>query len=305
MYMSTTELPLWSWLIQKFYIIPGINKVSASNAVTYTIDANSQYLPLQDEEAVSMSVQLAWLLTYIIVWAIVIIPRSTVYYSAYFTGFFVGLFIILVESFYSSTISNISFTSNPIEPYVINTPHIMSIKKGTKIKDPNKYINFTPGQGDYKVLIDNKTSPQKNTNYGFLFQADKFIEESASGKIRESVNLEDFLQTRGEGGEKYRFNPSNQANIDYFSNRVNEEAWAAYYICIIILTWAIFITTSKWGGTTQLVWTLMAFLISVMAGVTVMFSANILAYNYILYVRKRLLILAISFAITSIFIINS
>ena len=119
------------------------------------------------------------------------------------------------------------------------------------------------------------------------------------------MNLEDFLQTTGEGGEKYRFNPTNQANIDYFSTRVNEEAWAAYYICIIILTWAIFITTSKWGGTTQLVWTLMAFLISVMAGVTVMFSGNILAYNYILYVRKRLLILAISFAITSIFIINS
>ena len=97
MYMSTAEFPLWSWLIQKFYIIPGIDKVSASNAVTYTIDANSQYLPLQDEEAVSMSVQLAWLLTYIIVWAIVIIPRSTVYYSAYFTGFLVGLFLSLIH----------------------------------------------------------------------------------------------------------------------------------------------------------------------------------------------------------------
>ena len=298
----TNKFSLWSWLVEKFYIIPGVDKVDASNAVVYTIGSSNSYLPLQDEEAVSLPVQLLWLLTYIIIWGFVIIPKSTTYYSAYFSGFIAGLIIILVESFYYTTISSLDFTTNPIEPYVINVPQIKNISKGDKVKNANNYINFSPGQGDYKILINNKTIPD-DSQYGYLFQADRFIEESAKGNI-ESIDLEDFLKTTGDSTQKYRFNPTNQESIEYFSSRVNEQAWAAYYVAIIILTWAMFITTSKWGGRTQLLWTLLSFLTTILAGSTVMISTNILAYNYILYVRKRLLILAISFGITSVFIIN-
>jgi len=300
--MKKQNNTIWSWIIEKFFIIPGVDKVDASNALVYTLDENLKYLPIQQEEAVSLKVQMIWLLIYILIWALIIIPRETTYYKAFFKGFFSGLVIILLESFYYSTISSIDFTTNPIEPYVLNTPQIETIKKGTKIKNANNFLQFAPGQGDYKVLVDNKTLP-KDGIHGYLFQANMFIEQTAKGNL-ESINLETFLENTGNNKEKYRFNPSTQENISYFSTREGEQAWAAYYIAIIILTWAMFITRSQWGNRTQIVWTILAFLMAIIAGSTVMFSANILAYNYILYVRKRLLILAISFAITSIFIID-
>ena len=300
--MSDIKSKLWSWIVKKFYVIPGVDKINASNAVVYTIDEDSAYLPLQTEEPVSIPVQLLWLLTYIVIWLLVILPKSTTYYSAYDPGFISGLIIILVESFYYITISSIDFTTNPIEPYNLNAPKIKPIKKGEKIKDINNFIDFSPGQGDYKILLNNKSLP-KSENFGYILKANKFITGSVNGTF-ESINLEDFLRTTGNSDEKYRFNPTTQANIDYFSNRVNEEAWASFYIAIIIVTWAIYITTSKYGGRLQLPWTLLAFLITILSGSSVIFTPNILAYNYILYVRKRLLILAISFAITSIFIVD-
>ena len=302
MYMTSDNTSIWAWIIKKFFIIPSVDKIDASNALVYTLDENLQYIPLQQEMAVSMKVQMIWLFIYIMLWAIVIIPKSTTTYSAYFFGFFSGLIIILIESFYYSTISSIDYIRNPAKPYILNTPQVKNIKTGTKIKNPNSYLQFAPGQGDYKVLINNKTLP-KDGIHGYLFQADTFINESAKGTL-ESIDLEDFLSNTHNNELKHRFKPSSQASIKYFAERERIESWAAYYIAIILLTWAMYITGSKGGTRIQLLWTILSFLIAIIAGSTVMFSTNILNYNYILYVRKRLLILAISFGITSIFIID-
>jgi len=296
----------WSWIIKTFYIIPSGDKLTAKNTIVYTLDENLKYLPIQDEKAVSLQKQAIWLCVYIGIWAVIVIPEKTTFYGPFLIGFLTGLIIILIESFYYSTVSSLDFTTNPesrnsSELYILNTPQIKSIKKGEKIKNLNSYLQFEPGQGDYKVLIDNKTLPKDGEN-GYLFRADTFIKQSVQGKLR-SINLEDFLDNSAVGIKK-QFSPSTQEELDYFSQRTAQEAWASYYVSIIVLTWAMYITRSRWGSRVQLLWTILAFLMSVIAGGTVMFSTNVVAYNHIIYVRKRLLILAISFAITGIFIIN-
>jgi len=75
--MTSDNTSIWAQIIKNFFIIPSVDKVDASNALVYTLDENLQYIPLQQEMAVSMKVQMIWLFIYIMLWAIVIIPKAT------------------------------------------------------------------------------------------------------------------------------------------------------------------------------------------------------------------------------------
>jgi len=325
----------WDWIAKKFYVMPGHPELDAKHSLVLTLDERNKYLPTGDEHNIPIRTQAFWLGMYIFMWVVLSIhppgaspmpdgPQHNK--GAYLFGFITGLILILAESYLYANISQIVMLKNPApsEPYIFNQPDIKSVKKGEKITDPNDYIDYSTPSGDYKVLINNKTIPNDNIN-GYVFTADTFLEKSSKGEIK-TVDLDDFLEhnpaawdptdtwnenrpsERGTMVGEFRtgaqkFDPASQNDIQYFSTKVRKITQVAYYISIIVITWAIYITSSKWGNEHKLQWIIMAFMISIIAGGVAVDGSDVVSYNNIIFLKKRLIIYAISIAITSIFIV--
>lgn len=325
----------WDWIAKKFYVMPGHPELDAKHSLVLTLDERNKYLPTGDEHNIPIRTQAFWLGMYIFMWVVLAIhppgaspmpdgPQHNK--GAYLFGFITGLILILAESYLYANISQIVMLKNPApsEPYIFNQPDIKSVKKGEKITDPNDYIDYSTPSGDYKVLINNKTIPNDDIN-GYVFTADTFLEKSSKGEIK-TVDLDDFLEhnpaawdptdtwnenrpsERGTMVGEFRtgaqkFDPASQNEIQYFSTKVRKITQVAYYISIIVITWAIYITSSKWGNEHKLQWIIMAFMISIIAGGVAVDGSDVVSYNNIIFLKKRLIIYAISIAITSIFIV--
>jgi len=325
----------WDWIAKKFYVMPGHPELDAKHSLVLTLDERNKYLPTGDEHNIPIRTQAFWLGMYIFMWVVLSIyppgaspmpdgPQHNK--GAYLFGFITGLILILAESYLYANISQIVMLKNPApsEPYIFNQPDIKSVKKGEKITDPNDYIDYSTPSGDYKVLINNKTIPNDDIN-GYVFTADTFLEKSSKGEIK-TVDLDDFLEhnpaawdptdtwnenrpsERGTMVGEFRtgaqkFDPASQNDIQYFSTKVRKITQVAYYISIIVITWAIYITSSKWGNEHKLQWIIMAFMISIIAGGVAVDGSDVVSYNNIIFLKKRLIIYAISIAITSIFIV--
>jgi hypothetical protein len=325
--MKTT---FWDWIAKTFYVLPGHPELDAKHSLVLTLDERNKYLPTNDEHNIPLRTQAFWLGMYIFMWVVLATqsPRADLTpglnRGAYLFGFLTGLILILAESYLYANISEIVMLKNPAAPYIFNQPDVKSVEKGEKITDPDDYIDYSTPSGDYKVLMNNKNIPNDDVT-GYVFTADTFLEKSSKGEIT-SVDLDDFLQhnpgawdptdtwnnnrnpERGtmvgelRTGEQ-KFNAANQNDIQYFSTKVKKITQVAYYISIIVITWAIFITSSKWGNQHKLQWIIMAFMISIIAGGVAVDGSDIISYNNIIFLKKRLIIYAISIAITSIFIV--
>ena len=119
------------------------------------------------------------------------------------------------------------------------------------------------------------------------------------------MNLEDYLSEELliEADHPDSFQTSNQEDVKYFADKVQTISLVAYYISIIVITWAIYITSSKWGTRHKLQWILLSFMLSILASAIVVDSSDIVSFNNILFLKRRLIIYAVSVGITSIFIV--
>lgn len=303
--MKTT---FWDWVIKTFYVIPGQEEMSAHNSLVLTLDSQTRYLPIQDENNIPIQIQAIWLGIYLLLWITLVFFIGTnkasnlsSNWSVYFLGFVSGLIMILLESFMFTKINLVKILRDSLKPVTINTPYIKDIKKGTNVTEPNKFINYAAGAGDYKVIFDDKTIPHDGI-HGYIFTADTYLNKISKGEIV-GMNLEDYLVQNGnENGDIIGFQAKNQEDVVYFSQRIESLSRVAYYISIIIITWAIYITSSKWGTRHKLKWIMLSFMVSIIAGAVVVESSDIVSFNNIIFLKKRLLIYAISIGITSIFI---
>jgi len=304
----------WDWFIKTFYVIPGHPKLDAKHSLVMTLDSQVRYLPMQDENSIPIQVQAIWLGIYILLWVtlsfFIIRDKASIRnstwnanWNVYTLGFVSGLVMILLESYLFTTISAMKILKTPIQPVVFNTPDITDIEKGTDVSDPDKYINYSVGQGDYKILKKNKNIPNDGIN-GYVFTADTYLDKVSKGEIT-GMNLEDYLteELLIEADHEDSFLPENQDGIIYFSNKVQTISRVAYYISIIVITWAIYITSSKWGTRHKLQWILLSFMLSILASAIVVDSNDVVSFNNILFLKRRLIIYAISAGITSIFIV--
>jgi hypothetical protein len=309
--MKTT---FWDWLIKTFYVTPGHPELDAKHSLVMTLDPKIKYLPMQDENSIPIQVQAVWLSIYIFLWItlsfFIIRDRASIRdstwnanWKVYALGFVSGFVMILMESYLITTISSVKIIKNPLEPVIFNSPDITDIEKGTDVSDPDKYINYSKGRGDYKVLKNNKTIPNDSIN-GYVFTADTYLDKVSKGEIT-GMNLEDYLteELLIEADHPDSFLPENQDGIIYFSNKVQTINRVAYYISIIVITWAIYITSSKWGTRHKLQWILLSFMLSIFASAIIVDSYDVVSYNNILFLKRRLIIYAISIGITSIFIV--
>ena len=119
------------------------------------------------------------------------------------------------------------------------------------------------------------------------------------------TNLEDYLAENltMETDRPDSFTPENQDDVIYFAKKIETVSRVAYYISIIVITWAIYITSSKWGSRHKLQWILLSFMLSILASAIVVDAPSVVGFNNILFLKRRLIIYAISVGITSIFIV--
>ena len=311
----TSENPtygFWDWLIRHFYVLPGHPKLDAKHSLVYTFNEQMLYFPIQDEASVPIQTQFFWLCVYCLIWVVIFITRaSRNNWHAHALGFIFGFIIIVIESFFYTNVTQAVVMDAPERPYVINTPQVNPPDKGQPMRGgPDVFIDWKVGMGDYKVILgDNVPEPDSrggSKDSGYIYLADTFINKTQRGDIT-SMDLEDYLigveSPDATSSLKHnRFNAGKQRDVTFFSERISRVANAGYYVAVIAITWAIYVTNSKWGNASQLSWNIMTFLIAVASSAFVVDAYNIVSYNNIIYLRKRLLILAISFGITSIFV---
>jgi|TARA_R110002073_G_scaffold79788_4_gene192387 hypothetical protein len=309
--MKTT---FWDWVIKTFYVIPGHPNLDAEHSVVMTLDSHARYIPTQDENSIPIQVQAIWLGIYILLWITLAFfimrdkasTKGRIWnsnWNVYFLGFITGLIMILLESFLFTKITDMKILKNPLQPVIFNLPGVIDIEKGTDVSDPDKYIDFSSGQGDYKILRHNKNMP-RNSESGYVFTVATYLDKVSKGDIV-GTNLEDYLAENltMETDRPDSFTPENQDDVIYFAKKIETVSRVAYYISIIVITWAIYITSSKWGSRHKLQWILLSFMLSILASAIVVDAPSVVGFNNILFLKRRLIIYAISVGITSIFIV--
>ena len=301
----------WNTLLTKLYSLPQHPTLEPENSLVYTFDSNLKYYPLQDETTIPLYTQGIFLLIYVIIWVIIMAQGCDTCTTPYFIGFFVGLVILILESYFYSMITNVQLlrtNEKTTHPYISNIPQVDSIQTGEDIGDIKKRVVFNTGggHGDYKILFNNTYLPKSDT-YGYILSAKTFLEKSSAGEFQ-SMDFKKYLEGKSYNkpvGETdiIKYNPGSQSNIEFYSSKITKLSKTSYYISMIIITWAMYVTNSKWGSTRQLYWNLLTIMLAVIAGAIMLTGKNIISYNYNIYLKKRLLIMAISLGITSILII--
>ena len=301
-------------LYKKLYFLPDHPKLTPKTSVVYTIDQKSNYFPLDASPHISFKFQAFAFLIYVCIWVTIMIKGDPKNIHGYLVGFSIGLIIIIVESiFYSSLTVPIVFkkrSDNQPYPFIVNTPYVDSIVNGTPINDENKYVHFDKdkSQSNYKILFDDEDNDFHNkVKDGYLYTASEFLHKSSLGDFS-SMNLNDYILGKKYTGPKkpknfIPYDPGSQTSSSTTPETIEVLSRVSYYICMIMITWAVYVTTSEWGSIHQLYWNILTFIIAIICGVIVVDTYTLIDDDTIIYIKKRLLILAISFGITSVYII--
>lgn len=299
-------------IYHKFYYLPNHPTKSPDTSLVFTVDDESPYLPIEGTTNMDIKFELAIICIYVAIWLCIMYFGRRDSLKGYLVGFVIGLILLVIETFFSSTITKAILLKiqpdNKPYPFIINVPYVDSVEKGTPVDDKKKYINYNPdlAYSGYKVLFDNKDKVDDTSHMGYIYTASKFLEKSSLGTFS-SMNLQNYIE-----GEKYTgpdapkdfgaYDNSTQLNTDTTMNDLDNLSRSAYYLCIIIITWAVYVTTSPWGSIHQLYWNILAFITALIGGIIVVDTYSVTDNNLVIYLKKNIIILAISFGITSVYI---
>ena len=308
---SSKKTDSWQNFMERYLALPGHPPFDADHSIVYTLDESMAYYPVTQESIVNIQTQIIYIGVYCAIWLFVIIAGSRRNIGAYVVGFLVGFSIFLLEAYYYSMITNVAVIDaeggNPY-PYISNVPAVENVEKGTPVKDKNRFISYRPDSNynGFKVLFENKHKPADDEN-GYLYTASTFLEKSSLGEFK-AVDFSDYINGITPTGlsrpsDMSTFNPGTQSNVSFDSDRVELLSRTSYYIGIIIITWAMYVTTSPWGSIRQLYWNILAFMVAVVSGAIIVDTYREGGQELVFYIKKRLLILAISFGVTSIFVL--
>lgn len=301
--------PFWDDIVKKFFVFPGSPTLDASHSVVFTLSEQNDFYPVADEISIPITHQLSWIGMYIVFWLILyfgtggstwVEARSLL--PAYSLGFGTGLMINLLSLYFMVTPMSIFLTQYPRDPYILATPSVEAPEPGTFIKNPNDYVHWAQGVGDYHIIIGK--SPHSDPNrIGYIYTVPTFLEKLTKGDMRTEY-LHDYLEggqsTLQSNVDDSRFNPGNQNGLHFFSQASKDITWVAYCIAIIVITRAMYVTNSRWGNIRQLTLNIITVTLCLAAGGSVVSERTVIKYNYALYMKTRLIILAAAVGITSI-----
>jgi len=288
-------------LIKDIFRWPGNPRpITLDNSVILTLDKSSDNFPVISEFNNEIMQQLIWVLIYVLIWAFIVTfitihqGFSITHFKRYIIGFVVGLIISILDVWMSSNLTSIFFNNNT-KAYIFNTPYIVDTLLG-KLNKKDDMLIPKYGTGDYKILTKNKIYP-KSEKYGYIIQADEYLKQENLGNIS-GTDYVDFLQN------KHNNDIENKIGNVFLSHLNNMESisYAAYCVGIIIITWSIYISASKWGNKYHILWLVISLIMVVITAGLINSAKTIVECNNIVFVKQRILILAISFGIASVLI---
>lgn len=303
--------PFWDNVVKKYFTYPGSPVLDASHSVVLTLSEQNDFYPVADEIYIPITHQLAWIGMYVVFWVILwfgtcgrTLAEAKAVLPAYALGFITGLAINFLSLYFFVSPISIFLTQYPRYPYIVATPSVEAPEAGTYLKDPNNYVHWAQGVGDYQIIIGESKRPDP-AHIGYIYSVPTFLDKLAKGEMR-TENLIDYLEggqrTLDSNVDESRFNPGNQSGLHFFSQASKDIAWVAYCMAIIVITWAMYVTNSPWGSMRQLTLNIITVALCLAAGGSVVSESTVVQYNYALYMKTRLIILAAAVGMTSIVI---
>ena len=291
-------------------------------SIVLTLNENNKYYPIQaGYTSVRLEMHLVWLLILFILWTLIIIFDYIFYFKnkkwPLFVGLFVSQFLALLNLRLSKSISLLNIFVNPSQVFLSNVPQIKDIGNDIKLKNLNNYVSFI-NKGDYKILFNSNNSENMDDEniyqYGYIYPADTFIKKTHNQDIV-SMDLQKYLKgdnlsqarSNSESANKIsitRFNAGRQNDNIFPHDLMEPFTQCAYFMCIVLATWAIYITSGPFGNSLSLKWIILAFLLSIATVGMNNLPMKLGELSQVLFMQKMMLIMAISFSITSILMVN-
>ena len=306
--MSTSNF--LNYIFDKLFFLPNHPKKQQDTSVVLTLDKKSEYFPVNDIPEISFNVNIIVIIIYITIWSIIITFGDKKNLSGYLVGFVIGLLIIIFDIFCYTT-PTVPFLLNTKKgdkkiprPFIMNLPSVKNIKQGSAISKDDMSFNPNSRYGDYKVLINNKNKMEDTDKIGYIYPVDTFLKQSSLGTFI-PVDLGDYIEGKNipeSVKKKDLFDVSKQEFSDSSSNTIDNISRASYYLCITMITWAVYVTTSPWGSIQQLYWNILAFMTSIIGSSTIVDTYFLAENDLVVFIKKYIFILAISFGITSVYI---
>lgn len=223
--------------------------------------------------------RVVWLALYLVFWAFAYMVS---YYHrertdyAIISGALTGLLIFMLEYYYKITSEWVVINSLDNEVYKI------AIDRKPPIND------------NWSIYIENDILPE-STDKGYLISRDSLDFYTKNNGL-EVIPLEAIYA----GIFKKTINMGSQKDPVFFS-AINEYiATNSFYITIVVLAWGMFMIKTKWFNLHILIWILLTLVLTIISGTLTGRSWNIYNSNYIIEIKKILLVLGISIATTSI-----
>lgn len=300
-----------NYIFDKLFFLPNHPKKQEDTSVVLTLDKNSEYFPINDTPEISFKMNIVVVIIYIIIWSTIITFGDKKNLYGYLVGFFIGLIMNIFNIFFYSTptvpflLNTKKGDKNIPQPFIMNVPRVNNIKQGSTIKKDDMSFNPDSNYGDYKVLINNKNKMEDTDKMGYIYTVESFLKQSSLGTFI-PVNLGDYIEGKNipdtVNKKKDLFDVSKQVFSDSSTDTIDNISRASYYLCITMITWAVYVTTSPWGSIDQLYWNILAFMTSIIGSSTVVDTYFLAENDLVVFIKKYIFILAISFGITSVYI---
>ena len=163
------------------------------------------------------------------------------------------------------------------------------------------------GDSPYGVLLGN-TPPEGGGKYAYAYAWPDFAALVRQGDAH-PIGIDKYLADAGAGRLPARSKGTTsmrRPGLRALELRGETLADASYYLAYVMITWTFYITTSRIGGTSPaavsegIEWNLLAFSTALLAGGSQLSTRDEDSYRYSIFVRQRLLILAVSISIAAV-----
>ncbi|MHA2083073.1 MAG: hypothetical protein ACXABD_04905 [Candidatus Thorarchaeota archaeon] len=244
---------------------------------------NLEYYPtlMGYSQLVTFTERAIWISIYVVFYAILTAftyKKDKKMLMGLFGGFVSGLIVFLVE--YSQKKHGKWTVFNELD----NMAYSVSVDKKE------------PVANNWSIYVDESWIPKSN-GMGYFVDTKSFDYNVKNNEFT-AIPLDSIYS----GVFKKTINMGSQSDPIFFSSINDYIAKNSFYIITTVLAWAVFIIKTKWFNFLVLFWILLALVLSIVTGTLIGQSWDIYNSNYIIHIKKVLLIFSMSIAVTSVLI---
>lgn len=289
---------IWNSMTTDLLTVSGTPPIGLDTSVVAVVDKSNEYMPIRDERFFSLTGEVVFVLMYCIVWAAMLLAfYKGTSARAYCIGFAFGILLIALEAWSYNEITRVFINEVDLHSYGANFPEVTDSKKGQRpsadMRGHGSGI-ISDSAGDYKVLLKNSVLPIKPNDIAII-PASKYAEYQDDGSIV-AEDLDAFLANEFKRGHGY----GNQKDLLFAEARDINLSNAAFYVVIICITWALYISRANLATKERMTWLICSVGMGLLTGGLTYDTGTIRDRLAFLYAMRRFLILCISFAVTAV-----